>query len=200
MFYKMIYDMDTVDELMDKGESFIYAEDDNLDDIVYEGIKKGHFNTIILKNLTIEEWPKVEFYYSSKASNIESDFLLNVSRWPLVHLDVKTVFEENDIKGISFYDVKLIDVVTSHVNNDYYLLFVNNFIDAYDMNKSEYRYNEKYDMYTFAPNKIYLNVEKCRQYDIFRCNQSPAMVYVSQKIVNLIQQHSFTGFSFIPQN
>ena len=30
-------------------------------------------------------------------------------------------------------------------------MYIKNFIDAFDMEKSKYRYNEKYDFYTFIP-------------------------------------------------
>lgn len=199
MFYKMRYDMESIDELLEKGQSYIYAEEDNLDRIVYDGIKTGYFNTVILNNKPIEKWPDVEFYYSSIASDRESDYLLNASRWPLVHLNVKNVLENNRISGISFYSVKLVDLATGKVNSDYYLLFVNNFIDGFDMQKSKYKYNEKYNMYTFIPNKTYLNMEKCREFDIFRCNQSPAVIYVSQRIVDLINENKLSGFAFTPQ-
>ena len=197
MFYQMRYDMDGVDRRLSAGESFIYAEDDNLDEIVYDGIKQGFFHTIILKNVSIDKWPRVAFYYSSKASGRESDFLCNARNWPLVHAKVKTMFETNGIRGVSFYPIALVDVVSNQVNKNYYLLFVHSFIDAYDLEKSEYKYNVKYKLYTFLPHKTYLDQETCSSFDIFRCRHHPAVVYISQKLADLVR--AFTGFSFIPQ-
>lgn len=196
----MTYDMDSIDELIEKGENFIYAEQSNLSEIEYKNIKKGFFNTIILKQINIDEWPEVEFYYSSKASDRESDYLLNVDGWPIVHKRVKETLEKEGIKGIKYFAVKLIDVVTQKVNSNYFLMDIENFIDAFDMNKSEYKYNEKYNMYTFVPSKTYLNYRNCEGYDIFRCSKSPAAIYVSDKFYNLIHVNKFTGFYFYKVN
>ena len=35
-------------------------------------------------------------------------------------------------------------------------MYIANFIDAFDMEKSKYKYNEKYDFYTFMPMETFL--------------------------------------------
>lgn len=82
MFYKLTYDMDSIDSAIEKGNNTIYAETTNIDEIEYPNINKGFFDNIILSNQKIDEliWPNVEFYYSSKASNLESEYLLNIKR------------------------------------------------------------------------------------------------------------------------
>lgn len=39
------------------------------------------------------------------------------------------------------------------------------------MEKSQYKYNEKYNFYTFVPKKTFLNINNCREYDIFRAEK-----------------------------
>lgn len=199
MFYELTFNMERIDEAIKNGTNTIYAETTNVDEIEYAEIKKGFFDNIILSDCIIQEWPNVEFYYSSKASNIESDFLLNIKRWPIIHKRVKDEFEKENIRGIKYYPVKLIDVVTKEINTNYYLMFVKNFIDAYDMNKSQYKYNEKYDFYNFLPHGIYLDSNICSQYDIFRCKKSVSVLYVSDKIKNLIDSNLWIGFEFYKQ-
>lgn len=63
-------------------------------------------------------------------------------------------------------------MVTKKVNTNYVLMYIENFIDAFDMEKSKYKYNEKYDFYTFMPKAAYLNSSVCSEYDIFRCSKS----------------------------
>ena len=67
------------------------------------------------------------------------------------------------------------------------------------MEKSKYKYNEKYDMYTFIPKNIILNRENCEGYDIFRCNKSTAAIYVSEKLYDIVQCNKFTCFYFEEQ-
>ncbi len=78
-------------------------------------------------------------------------------------------------------------------------MYIKNFIDAFDMEKSKYRYNEKYDFYTFIPKETYLNRSICMGYDIFRCTRSVAAIYVSEKIKNIIEDNHWIGFAFYRQ-
>lgn len=166
MFYKLSFDMDRVDESIEAGTNTIYAETTNMDEIEYEDVKKGFFDNIILAPRSINNWPNVEFYYSSKVSNLEGEYLLNVKRWPIIHSKVMEEFNKKGIKGLQYFPIKLIDVVTQKVNTNYVLMYVANFIDAFDMKKSKYSYNEKYDFYTFMPRETYLNKSICSEYDI----------------------------------
>ena len=139
MFYKLSFDMDRIDESIEDGTNTIYAETTNMDEIEYEDVKKGFFDNIILAPRSINNWPNVEFYYSSKVSNFEGEYLLNVKRWPIVHVKVMEEFNKKGIKGLQYFSVKLIDVVTQKINTNYVLMYVVNFIDAFDMEKSKYK-------------------------------------------------------------
>jgi len=201
MFYKLTFDMDRIDSAIKKETNTIYAETTNIDEIEYPNINKGFFDNIILSNQKIEDknWPNVEFYYSSKVSNLESDYLLNVKRWPIIHKKVQKEFERLSIEGIQFLPIKLIDVVTNEVNENYVVMNILNFIEAYDLNKSIYKYNEKYDYYTFLPHETYLNSKVCEQYDIFRCLKSVSAIYVSEKVKVLTEDNNWIGFELYKQ-
>ena len=200
MFYKLLFDMDRIDESIKKKANTIYAETTNMDEIVYEDVKKGFFDNIILAPRTINNWPNVEFYYSSIASNLESDYLLNVKRWPIIHVRVMEEFIKREIKGLQYFPIKLVDVVTQKINQNYVLMYIENFIDAFDMEKSKYKYNAKYDFYTFIPKETYLNQRVCLEYDIFRCSKSVAAIYVSDKIKQIVELNNWIGFAFNEQN
>ena len=200
MFYKLLFDMDRIDVSIKKKTNTIYAETTNMDEIVYEDVKKGFFDNIILAPRTINNWPNVEFYYSSIASNLESDYLLNVKRWPIIHVRVMEEFIKREIKGLQYFPIKLVDVVTRKINKNYVLMYIENFIDAFDMEKSKYKYNAKYDFYTFLPKDTYLNQRVCLEYDIFRCSKSVAAIYVSDKIKQIVELNNWIGFAFNEQN
>lgn len=199
MFYKLEFDMERIDESIIKGTNTIFAEQSNINEIEYDGIKKGQFDCIILSKRDIRKWPNVEFYYSSKASELESDYLLNVIGWPIIHKRVMDKFNEEGISGVKYFPIKLIDVVTGSINYHYYLMYVENFIDAYDMEKSQYNFNEKYNFYTFLPHATYLDAKECSKYDIFRCTKSLAPLYVSEKIKKIIENNRWIGFYFYKQ-
>ena len=138
MIYKLMFDMNRIDDSIANGTNTIYAEKTNMDNIEYEGIKKGFFDNIILSDIDINKWPEVEFYYSSIASDVDSGLLLNIKRWPIVHKTVKDEFEKNKIIGVQYFPIKLIDMVSGKINSNYFFMHVKNFIDAYDMKKSKY--------------------------------------------------------------
>lgn len=116
MFYKFSFNI----ELIKEKENYIYAEATNIDKIEFEDIKKGFFDNIILSLRDITNWPEVEFYYSSKVSNKESEYLLNVKRWPIIHIKVVEEFIKANIKGIEFLPIKLVDIVSGEENKNYY--------------------------------------------------------------------------------
>lgn len=196
MFYKLDFDMERDNKELSKGKNSIYAQQSNLKEIEYPGFKKGFFNTIIFSNCNIKNWPEVIFYYSSKASRIESDYLINIVKWPIIHIRVMKKLQESGIKGILYLPIKLYDVVTNTINLNYVVMYITNFIDGYDMEKSHYEYLEKYDYYTFLPGKTFLNHSICDGYDIFRCTKNKPAIYVSQKFKDIIDVNKFIGFRF----
>ena len=195
----LLFDMDRIDDAIKEGTNTIWAEATNMNEIEYEGVKKGFFDNIILSPRSINNWPNVEFYYSSKASNLESDYLLNVKRWPIVHIRVMEEFNKKGVMVLQYFQIKLIDVVTQKVNTNYVLMYIENFIDAFDMEKSKYKYDEKYNYYTFLPKDTYINESICSKYDIFRCSRSVAAIYVSEKIRQIVIENQWIGFCFYKQ-
>lgn len=91
-------------------------------------------------------------------------------------------------KWHKYYLIKLIDVVTSKVNSNYVLMYVTDFIDAFDIEKSSYRYNEKYNFYSFIPMETYLNEKECAGHDVFRCCRSVASIYVSERVKAIVEK------------
>lgn len=196
MFYILEFDMERIDKAIKNGANTIYAEKSNLKNIEYPNIKKGWFEYIIINGKKIDDWPNVEFYYSSKASNLESEYLLNAASLPIIHKKVQQKFEQEGIEGIQYLPIKLIDVVTNEINLNYVVMNVLNMIEAYDMQKSEYNYDEKTNSYWFLPHTTYLDKEVCSNYDIFRCNKDTIPIYVSEKIKEIIKTEKWIGFEF----
>ena len=199
MFYKLLYDMDSIDKLLVENKNYIYAESTNMDEIEHLNIKKGFFDKVIFSKYDKIDWPEVIFYYNSSMSERESDFLLNIKRWPIVHKKVVETLCKESFRGIKFYQVKLVDIIKKTVNLNYFVMYIENFIDAFDMNKSKYIYNEKYDVYTFVPQKTYLDLQICNKYDVFRCKYNIAPVYVSELFKNIVEKNQWTGFYFEKQ-
>lgn len=196
MFYEIHYDMDKIDERALIGKQYIYAEKNNFSELDLKYSFKGGFRYSIVQPSLDIIWPNVKFYYSSKVSSLESDYLLNTSRWPLVHKRVKETFEKEGIKGVRFYPIVLVDVVTNVENINYFVMYIENFLEAYDMDKSKFRYLEKYNAYVFIPKCTFLSRHICDKHDIFRCSQNVSCIYISEKLYEIIVRKKFSGFKF----
>lgn len=197
MYYKLTFNYDLIDDSIKDGTYPIYAEVSNLKEIEYHGIKKGWFDCIFFESngAELNDWPVVDFYYSSKVSTLENEYLSNVNRWLIVHKKVKKEFEKNKIKGIQYLPVRVVDVVTHNVNHNYYAVNVLNWIDGIDMEASEWEYEDEEDTYFFEPKGIILNEQKCKGYDIFRCPEDTICIYVSEKIKGIIEKNNWQWFS-----
>ena len=199
MYYRLSFNLDDYEKLRKNNAMFINAKKSNMNILEFPNIKKGFFDKIIYQREITIDWPKIIFYYNSDESSKESDFLFNIKFWPIIHKRVIEKIQETNFKGLAFYPIELVDEITNNINSNYYLMYTQNFIDAYDMQKSKYYYNEEYDFYTFIPRQCFLNQEVCSGYDVFRCEKSPATLFVSDEFKQMITENNFTNFSFDPQ-
>lgn len=197
MYYKLTFNHDLIDESIDNGTYPIYAEVSNLKEIEYPGIKQGFFRNIFFETngREITNWPVVDFYYSSKVSTLENEYLSNVNNWLIVHKKVKKEFEKQKIQGIQYLPVRVVDVLTHSVSHNYYAVNILNWIDGIDMEASEWEYEEEDDAYFFEPKGMVLDEQKCEGYDIFRCTKDIICIFVSEKIKKIFEKNNWQWFS-----
>ena len=197
MYYKLTFNHDLIDESIDNGTYPIYAEVSNLKEIEYPGRKQGFFRNIFFETngREITNWPVVDFYYSSKVSTLENEYLSNVNNWLIVHKKVKKEFEKQKIQGIQYLPVRVVDVLTHSVSHNYYAVNILNWIDGIDMEASEWEYEEEDDAYFFEPKGMVLDEQKCEGYDIFRCTKDTICIFVSEKIKKIFEKNNWQWFS-----
>ena len=197
MYYKLTFNHDLIDESIDNGTYPIYAEVSNLKEIEYPGIKQGFFRNIFFETngREITNWPVVDFYYSSKVSTLENEYLSNVNNWLIVHKKVKKEFEKQKIQGIQYLPVRVVDVLTHSVSHNYYAVNILNWIDGIDMEASEWEYEEEDDAYFFEPKGMVLDEQKCEGYDMFRCTKDTICIFVSEKIKKIFEKNNWQWFS-----
>ena len=197
MYYKLTFNHDLIDESIDNGTYPIYAEVSNLKEIEYPGIKQGFFRNIFFETngREITNWLVVYFFYSSKGSTLENEYLSNVNNWLIVHKKVKKEFEKQKIQGIQYLPVRVVDVLTHSVSHNYYAVNILNWIDGIDMEASEWEYEEEDDAYFFEPKGMVLDEQKCEGYDIFRCTKDTICIFVSEKIKKIFEKNNWQWFS-----
>lgn len=196
MYYKLIYNMDKNDEVLNTNQYPIYAGASNLKEIKYKNIKQGYFMYVFNKGKSeiIKDWPLVDFYYASDVSDLENEYLSNIDDWPIIHRSVMEEFKKNKIEGIQYLPIRLVDTKTHKVNHNYFVMNILNWIDPIDMKKSEYIHDEEDGIYTFFPHATYFIQEKCKEYDIFKCTKIPVGIYVSDKIKKIFDDNKWDWF------
>ncbi len=193
--YKLAYDADLFDQAEIEGREIADAYESNIKELSEkEGRDLAHLDlTPGVETLPFE----VVFRYSSKDPDIDVDFLHNVHAWPIVHARVKDLLEKEGFKGVFFFPLTLVHNESGSVNNNYYMMYTSNFIEAYDMEKTKNTYLEKYNAYMFFPMKTVFDVNECSKYDIFRCVKDSPALYVSQRFCDVVNDARFGGFSFL---
>jgi len=198
MFYELSNNDDLLDELPGSDKRPIYAAESNLDDIEYKDVKKGYFDYLIKEGKQLVNLPEIKFYYSSKVSTLKSEYLINYNiDWPIIHQTVKDEFEKQGIQSlIQYIPITLADIDTDEEIHEYYAMNILTHIEAIDLEKSEYDYDEEFNHYWFKPRSIYLDESACEGYDIFRLSKNTSHIYVSQKIKDIIEANNWVGFNF----
>ena len=144
------------------------------------------------------KWPFVTLPYNTKEGSIFSDYLHNVYGWLLVSdrfIHCVKPFDEN---AVEYLDVTILNSSNGQERTDYKVANVIDVVDALDLN------NSVYDTYVAAGKefivirKFSLKFSVVQNHHIFKLSNETAPVFVSEEIKNTIEEHSMTGFDFIP--
>ena len=176
MFYELLDNDDLLDEPAGGVKRPIYAAESNLDDVEYKDVKKGYFSHLIADGKKLENLPELKFYYSSKVSGLKNEYLINHAQWPIVHEKVMEEFKNLELSHIQYIPITLVDIDTNQENHEYYAMNILDCIEAIDLEKSKYDYDEEFNVYWFMPRSIYLNPSACSGHDIFRATKHSAVL------------------------
>lgn len=192
--YKMSCDVDYYEKVFNARKQNIYAYKSNIPEISKKaGRDCSHLDFSPGLNELLED---VVFFCETDNSLQSYNYLNNVHGWPIVHERVKDLLTEEHIRGVLFFPLRIIHDKSGLPEHGFYLLYTSNFIEAYDMERSMYKYLEKYNAYMFFPMKTVFVESECSQYDIFRCVKDPVPLYVSQRFYEIIKSAGYEGFSF----
>lgn len=168
-----------------KDESLIFCDEDDIGSMESYDIVQGK---------ALEKWNEaVTFYYSEQGR--VSDYLNNVLDWPIVSSRIKAVFEKLQVQGGQWLPVKIKKKNSHEELNGYFVLNVCNFIDALDMEKSNY-FKEDPLPEELTVGYPVLQEEKLQGVDIFRVKRCKYGIYISQRLKKALQKEKLTGMDF----
>ncbi|NLL81429.1 MAG: maleate cis-trans isomerase [Tissierellia bacterium] len=154
---------------------------------------------VVEKGIFIKNWNMgIILFYNPKEGTRKTDFLGNDLGWLIVSAKLKNILEENFITGIQYLPIKIINALTNENLENYFVANIYNLVDAIDLA------NSKYDIFVVGDNekiitieKYALKKEKIIDVDIFKLKDDTIPKFISEKVVNLIQENNLTGCSFL---
>ena len=134
-----------------------------------------------------------ELFYQNNKS-LKTDYVAGIQSFPVVSKKFKELLENlND--PLEFHHVKLVQVISELVDNDYYFLNILENIECFDWDNSEY---EKLPV-SQAPTdveKLVLETHKIGKRNIIRIAELQSLILVSDNLRNLIESCELTGIEF----
>lgn len=167
----------------------ISCEWDELYDIDRYDVEQGIY---------IDNWDSgITLFYNSKEGNRVTDFLGNDLGWLIISEKLKSIIEDKKIKGIQFLSIKIKNQVNNTVLNNYYVANIYNLVEALDLENSDYsEYELDENEKVISVKKHAVKEEKVTNMDIFRLKEDKFPIFVSEKFIQLINNHGATGFDF----
>ena len=181
-YYKLSYDYENDDDYVNCNVGVI-------GDIDEYSVSCGNY---------INDWSEVRFKYNSEDGDVLSDYIANVYRWLIVSKKFRELIEEIvDGNAIQYLSTKLIDIKNNVENTEYKIANLLDVVDALDLEHSQYDLFELDNEKIISVEKYALKEEMVFGHDIFRLKDDTIPIFISERIRDIIENNSLTGFAFI---
>lgn len=181
-YYKLIYDYENDDH-------YVNCDVGVIGDIDEYSVSNGNY---------IKDWSEVRFTYNSEDGSVLSDYIANVYRWLIVSKKFKELIEEAVKENvIQYLSVNLFDIKNGVENTGYKIANLLDIVDALDLEHSKYDVFELDDEKIISVKKYALKEEMVQGHDIFRLKDYTIPIFISERIKDVIENNSLTGFAFI---
>ena len=179
--YKMIYDFENDDD------NVIVRSDSFLD--------YYHYN--ILDGECINDWNKnTKLCYSEDEGNVFTDYLAMDKGWILVSNKFYNIMHEIIDDSVQFLNIMIEDKKTGNENSSYRVLNVTKHLNALDFDNSVYDIFEVEDEKIISVEKYALKKNLVENNNIFKLENEPIPVFVSEKFKQIVEENRLTGFYF----
>lgn len=182
-YYELIYDYKNDDDV-------ICCNKKNLHNIDRYDVIKGE---------KINSWnDNISFSFNPSGGNRFTDFLANDLNWFIISKAFKETLEKNEVMGLQYLPILVINDATGEISRDFYLANVCNLIDALNLENSKFSIYKNLDGSDLISINVYaLNNHAIKDVDIFRVKESNIPIFVSEKLRKLIKKNKFSGCDFL---
>lgn len=141
-------------------------------------------------------WQTADCFHNSREFGTWSDFICNAMCFPIVSPKFVELTYDLLKNQAEFLDVTLTDEKDGSVTHGCKALNVLNVVDAIDFEHSDYSTIDFEGDIVYNVRKYAIFEEKVRNFDIFRLEKSRMLIFVSEKIKDIICKNKLTGFYF----
>lgn len=181
-YFKLVYDFENDDDYV----------------IVKSNNKAENYDSRIVKGDFIENWDKnIKFQYDVKEGEILSDYLATDSGWVIVSKKFREVTREIIGKHVQYLDINIINSKTKEEDNTYKVVNVTKHLEALDLENSVYDFFELDDEKILSVEKYALKQDVIKNYNIFKLNDEPIPIFVSERFKDIVEENSLVGFQFL---
>ncbi len=155
---------------------------------------KGFDRYALTQGKRITDWPKyVTLYYEE---GHPEDFLGNALGWPVFSPKVKEIIRNRDGQAVQFLPITVVNPVTGARLTDYVVANILRLMPALDKRRADYREDPDYPEFPIIL-KVALKQESVTGVDIFRLQEQPALVFVSERLRDALRAADVSGFKFV---
>lgn len=137
------------------------------------------------------------FTFESSKGNEFNDVVPNDNAWFIISNRIRDALQEAECTNVSFVPVSIKDLDTDNVYNNYSLLLVNNYVDALDLDNSDYNIFRTKDIEMLSITKYALNEERCNNLDFICIEKSKYATFISKKVADILDNSKCVGFGLI---
>lgn len=153
----------------------------------------------VIKGEKIVYWNNnISFGYNPTDGRAFTDYLANDLNWFIISRVFKETLEKNNITGLQYLSVNLLNEATRETTKEYYLANVYNLIDALDLTNSKYSSFKNTDGSNLISVSVYtLKNDMVKDIDIFRLKNSNIPIFISDRLRKIIRNNKITGCDFL---
>lgn len=181
-YFKLIYDFENDDDYV----------------VVISDKKAEEYDKKILKGELIKNWDReIKFEYNVEEGKIFTDYLANDNGWLIVSKNFFDLMEDIVGETIQYLDINITNSITKEEYKNYKVANVTTLLDALDLENSIYDFFELDDEKILSVEKYALKREKIKNYNIFKLKDECIPIFVSEKVKEIVEKNSLTGFQFL---
>lgn len=135
--------------------------------------------------------------FTVNANYTFTDYQFNIPGYPLFSPDLKKALENFGITGIQYFPTQFAGKTGNIIRSDFFVTNVTTAVSCFDWERS--KYNDDYRSSGFASDieKLVLDYERIKGYDLFRISESPGILIISKALRQHLDATGISGIKFI---